>query len=68
MPCFEGAGFGLLTSPRNSRCKDGLMVDSSFGYTIHMFIAKDAFMTWDPDEFNIKRIQGTKKAIHVTTE
>jgi len=44
------------------------MVNSSFGYTVRTFIAKDAFMTWDPDEFNVKRIQGRDKVIHVAME
>jgi len=45
-----------------------MMVDSSFGYTVRAFIAKDAFVTWDPDEFNVKRIQGREKIVNVAAE
>jgi len=44
-------------------------VDSRFGYTtIRAFITKEAFVTWDPDEFNVKKIESKKKVISVTAE
>jgi len=36
------------------------MVDRSFGYTVRAIITENAFVTWDPDEFNVKRIRGKK--------
>jgi len=45
-----------------------MVVDSSFGYTVRAFITEDTFVTWDPDEFDVKRIRGKEKVINVTTE
>ena len=40
-----------------------VMVYSSIGETIRAFIATDALVTLDPDEFNIKWIQGKRQTI-----
>lgn len=45
-----------------------MMVDRSFGDTVCTFIAENTFVTWDPNEFNIKRIQGKEKVINMTAE
>jgi len=68
MPCFEGVGFSFFVSPGNGKCKNRMVTNGSFDYTVRTFITEDAFVTWDPDEFNVKRIQGKKKVINVTTE
>jgi len=45
-----------------------MVVDSGLGYTVRTFITEDTFVTWDPDEFNVKGIQGKEKVINVTAE
>jgi len=45
-----------------------MVVDSSFGYIVRTFITEDTFVPWDPNEFNVKRIQGSEKVVNVTAE
>jgi len=40
-----------------------MVVDNGFGYTVHAFIIEDIFVSWDPNEFNVKRIRGKEKVM-----
>jgi len=45
-----------------------MVVDSSFCYIVRAFITVDTFVPWNPNEFNVKRIQGDEKVVNVTAE
>jgi len=67
-PCFESADYSFLTGPGDGGFKDRVTIDRSFGDIVRAFIAEDTLVTWDPDEFDVKWIQGGKKVIDMTAK